>query len=65
MPNNGKKLVFDFTGSSPQADRAVNCTRSACLGAVLAPLFPLVSYDAIWNEGIIRGVEIVTPEARS
>jgi N-methylhydantoinase B len=62
MQNNGEKLVFDFTGSSPQADRAVNCTRSACLGAVLAPLFPLVCYDAIWNEGIIRGVEIVTPD---
>ena len=58
-----QKLVFDFTGSSPQADRAVNCTRSACLGAVLAPLFTLVCYDAIWNEGIIRGIEVVTPDS--
>jgi N-methylhydantoinase B len=63
MENDGKKLVFDFTGSSPQSDRAINCTRSACLGAVLAPLFPLVCHDAIWNEGIIRGVDIVTPES--
>jgi N-methylhydantoinase B len=63
MENDGNSLTFDFSGSSPQADRAINCTQSACLGAVLAPLFPLVCYDAIWNEGIIRGVRIVTPEA--
>jgi N-methylhydantoinase B len=63
MENDGNKLVFDFTGSSPQSDRAINCTKSACLGAVLAPLFPLVCHDAIWNEGIIRGVEIVTPDS--
>jgi N-methylhydantoinase B len=62
MHNDGEKLVFDFTGSSPQADRAINCTQAACMGAVLAPLFPLVCHDAIWNEGIIRGVEVVAPE---
>jgi N-methylhydantoinase B len=62
MRNDGKKLIFDFTGSSPQADRPVNCTKAACVGAVLAPLFPLVCFDAIWNEGIIRGVEVVAPD---
>jgi N-methylhydantoinase B len=61
LQNDGNKLIFDFSGSSPQSDRAINCTNSACLGAVLAPLFPLVCHDAIWNEGIIRAVEIVTP----
>ena len=62
MENDGDKLVFDFAGSSPQSDRAINCTKSACLGAVLAPVFPLVCYDAVWNEGIIRCIEIVTPD---
>jgi N-methylhydantoinase B len=62
MRNDGKKLIFDFTGSSPQADRPVNCTKAACVGAVLAPLFPLVCFDAIWNEGIIRGVEVIAPD---
>jgi N-methylhydantoinase B len=61
MENDGRNLTFDFTGSSPQSDRPINCTKLACLGAVLAPLFPLVCYDAIWNEGIIRGVKLVTP----
>jgi N-methylhydantoinase B len=61
MENDGRNLTFDFTGSSPQSDRPINCTKLACLGAVLAPLFPLVCYDAIWNEGIVRGVKLVTP----
>jgi N-methylhydantoinase B len=62
MTNDGKDLTFDFTGTSPQSDRPVNCTRSATFGAVLAPLFPLLSYDAIWNEGIIRTVRVIAPE---
>jgi N-methylhydantoinase B len=62
MESDGKKLIFDFTGSSPQADRPINCTRLACFGAVLGPLFPLVCFDAIWNEGIIRGVKVIMPE---
>ncbi len=63
MENDGKNLTFDFTGSSPQSDRPINCTKSACLGAVLAPLFPLVCYDAIWNEGIIRSIKLLTPSS--
>jgi N-methylhydantoinase B len=62
LVNDGQQLTFDFAGSSPQADRPVNCTRSACFGAVLAPLFPLLCYDVIWNEGIIRRVKLITPE---
>jgi N-methylhydantoinase B len=62
MTNDGKDLTFDFTGTSPQSDRPVNCTRSASFGAVLAPLFPLLCYDAIWNEGIIRTVRLIAPE---
>jgi N-methylhydantoinase B len=62
MTNDGKDLTFDFTGTSPQSDRPVNCTRSASFGAVLAPLFPLLCYDAIWNEGIIRTVRVIAPQ---
>jgi N-methylhydantoinase B len=62
MVNDGKELVFDFTGSSPQSDRPINCTKSACFGGVLAPVFPLLCSDVIWNEGIIRAVRIVTRE---
>jgi len=63
LTNDGKNLTFDFTGSSPQADRPINCTQLATLGAVLGPLFPLVCYDAIWNEGIVRCVNVVAPQS--
>jgi N-methylhydantoinase B len=62
MVNDGHELLFDFTGSSPQSDRPINGTKSACLGAVMAPLFPLLCYDIIWNEGVIRTVKMVAPE---
>jgi N-methylhydantoinase B len=62
MENDGSVLTFDFTGSSDQADRPINCTKLATFGAVLGPLFPLVCYDAIWNEGIIRGIRVILPE---
>jgi N-methylhydantoinase B len=62
MRNDGEQLVFDFTGSSPQSDHPVNCTKASCLGGVLAPLFPLLCYDITWNEGVIRTVSIIAPE---
>jgi N-methylhydantoinase B len=62
MINDGMQLVFDFTGSSPQSDHPINCTKSSCLGGVLAPLFPLLCYDMTWNEGIIRAVKMIAPE---
>jgi N-methylhydantoinase B len=62
MENDGKCLTFDFTGSSPQADRPINCTKLASAGAVLGPLFTLVCFDAIWNEGILRGIKVISPE---
>jgi N-methylhydantoinase B len=62
MENDGKCLTFDFTGSSPQTDRPINCTRLASFGAVLGPLFTLVCFDAIWNEGILRSIKAISPE---
>jgi N-methylhydantoinase B len=62
MINDGEELLFDFTGSSPQSDRPINCTKSSCWGGVLAPLFPLLCYDITWNEGVIRTVKIIVPE---
>jgi len=62
MTKTGDCLIFDFTGSSPQADRGVNCTRSAALGGLLAPLYPLLCYDIVWNEGVLRPIEMVSEE---
>jgi N-methylhydantoinase B len=60
----GDSLTFDFTGSSPQAPGFINSTRAATTGAIAAGLFVLLGADApSWNEGILRPVEILLPEA--
>jgi N-methylhydantoinase B len=62
MTKHGDELVFDFTGSSPQLDRGVNCTRWGAWGGLLAPLYPTLCHDITWNEGVLRPVRMVAPE---
>jgi N-methylhydantoinase B len=62
MQKSADALVFDFTGSSPQLDRGVNCTRWAAWGGLLAPLYPTLCHDITWNEGVLRPVSMIAPE---
>lgn len=62
MVKSGDGLTFDFTGSSPQSRYSVNCSKWASLGGLFAPLFPLLCYDIVWNEGVIRPVTMIAPE---
>jgi N-methylhydantoinase B len=62
MTKHADTLAFDFTGSSPQADRGVNCTRWGAWGGLLAPLYPLLCYDITWNEGVTRPIRMHAPE---
>lgn len=62
MTKSDDRLVFDFTGSSPQSRYAINCTKWASLGGLFAPLFPLLCYDITWNEGVIEPVEMIAPD---
>jgi N-methylhydantoinase B len=62
MTKAGDGLVFDFTGSSPQSRFSVNCTKWASLGGLFAPLFPLLCYDIVWNDGVIRPITMIAPE---
>lgn len=62
MTKKGDRLVFAFSGSSPQSRYSINCTKWAALGGLFAPLFPLLCYDITWNEGVIRLVEMIAPE---
>jgi N-methylhydantoinase B len=55
-------LEFDFTGTSPQADRGVNCTRWGAWGGLLAPLYPLLCHDITWNEGVMKPVRMLASE---
>lgn len=61
MTKRADSLEFDFTGSSAQSRRALNCTKWASLGGLFAPLFPLLCYDIMWNEGVIRPVTMIAP----
>ena len=62
MTKKDDHLSFDFTGSSPQSQYAINCTKWASLGGLFAPLFPLLCYDITWNEGVIKPIEMIAPE---
>ena len=62
MTKQGDSLTFDFTGSSPQSQYSVNCTKWASLGGLFAPLFPLLCYDITWNEGVIKPITMIAPE---
>lgn len=63
MTKTGDELVFDLSGSSPQSSYGVNCTKWASLGAIFAPLLPLVCHDLTWNDGVLRPVRVIVPEA--
>ena len=62
MSKSGDTLTFDFTGSSAQSKYSVNCSKWASLGGLFAPLFPLLCYDIVWNEGVIKPIKMIAPE---
>lgn len=62
MTKKADSLTFDFTGSSPQSKYSVNCSKWASLGGLFAPLFPLLCFDIVWNEGAIRPITMIAPE---
>jgi N-methylhydantoinase B len=62
MSKSADTLTFDFTGSSPQSKYSVNCSKWASLGGLFAPLFPLLCYDIVWNEGVIKPIKMIAPE---
>jgi N-methylhydantoinase B len=62
MTKKADALSYDFTGSSAQLDRGVNCTRWAAWGGLLAPLYPTLCHDITWNEGVLRPVSMIAPE---
>jgi N-methylhydantoinase B len=62
MTKQDDTLTFDFTGSSPQSKYSVNCSKWAALGGLFAPLFPLLCFDIVWNDGAIRPIKMIAPE---
>ena len=63
MTKRGESLVFDYTGSADQAGAVINCTRPACVGAVVAAVLPYLCYDMAWSPaGLQRAIEVRTRE---
>lgn len=58
----GDRLVFDFTGTSPQAPGFINCTWSGMLAGVFTAVLPTLAPNLRWNEGLLRVIEIEAPE---
>jgi len=63
LTREGEGLHFDFTGSDPQVDAAVNCTEHATVAGAIVPLYSfLCQGDIDWNDGLKRCVRITAPE---
>ncbi|MFQ5912155.1 MAG: hydantoinase B/oxoprolinase family protein [Nitrospinota bacterium] len=62
MTKEDDSLLFDFTGTSEQAPVPFNSTYWGTLGALFAPLFPLLGYDMAWNDGMLKPVTMIAPE---
>ncbi|NQU72385.1 MAG: hydantoinase B/oxoprolinase family protein [Rhodospirillales bacterium] len=63
LTREGDNLHFDYTGSSPQVDAAVNATWQATVSGSAVPLFSfLCQGDIDWNEGLRRCLRVTAPE---
>ncbi len=55
-------LHFDFTGSSPQVDAAVNCTYHGTVAGAAVPIYTfLCQGDIDWNDGVKRCIKVTAP----
>ena len=62
MTKEDDSLHFDFTGTSEQAPVGFNVAYWGTLGALMAPLFPLLGFDMMWNDGLQKPVTMSAPE---
>ncbi len=58
----GRRLLLDFSGSSPQARGFINATRSGLHGGVTGALIPTLGFGLRWNAGLLRPVTITAPD---
>ena len=59
MTKQADRLIFDFSGSAPQAPAVINCTRKALVAILRGYLCTLTCWDIPWcPSGIGKAVEI-------
>ncbi|MSP96159.1 MAG: hydantoinase B/oxoprolinase family protein [Betaproteobacteria bacterium] len=56
----GARLVFDFTGTSPNARGLINSTYSGLQAAVLSSVYINLCWDTPWNRGVRDCIDIIT-----
>ncbi|MGP4022560.1 hydantoinase B/oxoprolinase family protein [Actinomadura sp. 3N407] len=62
LSKRGDSLRFDFSGSSPQAAGYVNCAHSGMMAGIAAALLPTLAFDAPWNEGLFKPLDVHCPD---
>ncbi len=62
MRADGERLVFDLTGTAPQAAGAINLPECMTKATVLDAIKGIVGPDVLINEGLARPIEIILPE---
>ena len=58
--NNG--LLFDFTGSSPQAKKGINLPYHGTFGACYEAILGTMAYDLPKNHGALNPIEVIAPK---
>jgi N-methylhydantoinase B len=62
MTKQGDHLVFDFTGTAPQAPGMINCARSGLIGGVMSAVLPMLCYDLPWSTGALTDIVEIRSE---
>ena len=60
MTKKGKRIKFDFTGTSPNAKGLINSTYSGLQAAVLSSMYINLCWDIPWNKGVRNCIDIVS-----
>ena len=58
----GSHMLFDFTGTDPQASVGVNLPYHATFGTCFEGIVETVAYDLPRNHGLFRPIETIAPE---
>jgi N-methylhydantoinase B len=62
LKKRGDRLHFDYTGSDPQVDAAVNSTHHATYAGSVVPVYTFIcGGDIDWNDAVKRCVDVVAP----
>ncbi|HEY7164872.1 MAG TPA: hydantoinase B/oxoprolinase family protein [Candidatus Binatia bacterium] len=61
LKKTGESLLFDFTGSSPQAKKGINLPYHATFGACYEAILSTMAYDLPKNHGALRPIEVIAP----